>query len=44
MPEKILIIDDEEKLRSLLARIVRLEGYTVVEAGHLNAACKIRFA
>src|SRR6185436_20518655 len=41
MPEKILIIDDEEKLRSLLARIVRLEGYTVAEAGNLKAARKI---
>ena len=29
---KILIIDDEEKLRALLARIIRLEGLTVLEA------------
>jgi two-component system, NtrC family, response regulator len=29
----ILIIDDEEKLRSLIARIVRPEGFMVVEAG-----------
>jgi DNA-binding NtrC family response regulator len=29
----ILIIDDEEKIRSLLARILKGEGYTVQEAG-----------
>ena len=29
----VLIIDDEEKLRSLLSRIINLEGYTVIEAG-----------
>lgn len=28
----LLIIDDEEKLRKLLARILSLEGYTVLEA------------
>jgi len=28
----VLIIDDEEKLRTLLARIIRLEGLTVLEA------------
>ncbi|HET8828409.1 MAG TPA: sigma-54 dependent transcriptional regulator [Pelobium sp.] len=32
MPAKILIIDDEEKLRNLLGRIVKLEGYEVKEA------------
>jgi len=30
---QILVIDDEAALRSLLARILRLEGYTVDEAG-----------
>ena len=29
---KILIIDDEEQLRKLLARIIGLEGYEVAEA------------
>ncbi|MEO8763119.1 MAG: sigma-54 dependent transcriptional regulator [Ginsengibacter sp.] len=38
---KILIIDDEEKLRSLMSRIIKLEGYTVFEAGNLKAAVKI---
>jgi DNA-binding NtrC family response regulator len=33
----VLIIDDEEKLRSLLARIIRLEGFTVFEAPALRA-------
>jgi DNA-binding NtrC family response regulator len=38
---KVLVIDDEENLRSLLARIVQLEGYAVTEAGHARAALKI---
>lgn len=29
---KILIIDDEEQLRRLMARIIGLEGYEVAEA------------
>jgi DNA-binding NtrC family response regulator len=37
----ILIIDDEEKLRNLLSRIIKLEGYTVSEAGTFKAAVKI---
>ncbi|MEO8770365.1 MAG: sigma-54 dependent transcriptional regulator [Ferruginibacter sp.] len=41
MPAKILIVDDEEKLRSLLKRIVALEGHVVSEAGNLKAAYKI---
>jgi DNA-binding NtrC family response regulator len=41
MPGKILIIDDEEKLRSLLKRIVGLEGYAVSEAANLKAAFKV---
>jgi two-component system NtrC family response regulator len=38
--ETILIIDDEEKLRSLLARIAGLEGYTVVQAGSVKEGLK----
>lgn len=41
MQGKILIVDDEEKLRSLLKRIVGLEGYTVTEAANLKAAFKL---
>jgi DNA-binding NtrC family response regulator len=37
----VLIIDDEEKLRALLARIIRLEGHTVVEAETLKAGGKL---
>ena len=37
---KVLIIDDEEKLRTLLARLLKLEGYTIVEAGNLKTANK----
>lgn len=38
---KILIIDDEEKLRSLLARLLRLEDYMVLEADNLKHALKV---
>ncbi len=37
----ILLIDDEEKLRSLLSRIIRLEGFTVLEAATIKAGQKI---
>lgn len=36
----ILIIDDEEKLRSLLARILDLEGYQIFEAPNAKTALK----
>ena len=32
MKEQILIIDDEEKLRVLLAKIIALEGFEVSQA------------
>lgn len=38
---KILIIDDEENLRKLLARIIGLEGFTVLESGNAKAGLKI---
>ncbi len=37
---KVLIIDDEEKLRSLLARLIKLEGFSVIEASTLKQAFK----
>lgn len=37
---KLLIIDDEEKLRGLLARILTLEGFEVIEAGTAKAGLK----
>ncbi len=37
---KILIVDDEEQLRSLLSRIIALEGFAVSEAGNLKTALK----
>ncbi|SFD45776.1 DNA-binding transcriptional response regulator, NtrC family, contains REC, AAA-type ATPase, and a Fis-type DNA-binding domains [Chitinophaga sp. CF118] len=37
----VLIIDDEEKLRSLMKRIITLEGYNVLETGTLKAAQKL---
>ncbi|WP_163401373.1 sigma-54-dependent transcriptional regulator [Flavobacterium fluviatile] len=40
MTHTILIIDDEEKLRSLLARIVKSEGFEVFEAKDLKSGFK----
>jgi two-component system, NtrC family, response regulator len=40
-PASILLVDDEAKLRSLLARILSLEGYRVLEAGDARTAWKI---
>jgi two-component system NtrC family response regulator len=37
---KILIVDDEEKLRSLLARIISLEGFEVIQVGDCKTALK----
>lgn len=36
----VLIIDDEEKLRALLARILRAEGFDVLEAGDCKSGLK----
>lgn len=41
MLARILIIDDEEKLRQLLARIIRLEGFEVMEAGTAQAGLQL---
>lgn len=41
MVGNILLIDDEENLRKLLSRIIRLEGFTVHEAATLKAGWKI---
>lgn len=40
MANTILIIDDEEKLRALTARIIALEGFEVLEAGDGEAGLK----
>ncbi|MEG0815722.1 MAG: sigma-54 dependent transcriptional regulator [Mucinivorans sp.] len=37
---KILIIDDEPQIRTLLARIISLEGYEVIQAENLTVATK----
>lgn len=37
---KILIIDDEEKLRQLMARIIALEGFEVLQAGDCKSGLK----
>lgn len=36
----ILIIDDEEKLRTLLSRIISLEGFEVIQAGNAKLALR----
>ncbi|CAG4993173.1 Regulatory protein AtoC [Dyadobacter sp. CECT 9275] len=41
MTKRILIIDDEAKLRGLLARIIQLEGFEVLEAGDIRSGLKI---
>ena len=41
MPGTILLIDDEEKLRGLLKRIITLEGFTIYEAPDLKAGMKL---
>lgn len=38
--KKVLIIDDEEKLRTLLARIISLEGFDVLQAADFRTALK----
>ncbi len=38
--KKVLIIDDEEKLRTLLARIISLEGFEVVQAPDATSGLK----
>lgn len=38
---KILIIDDEPQIRTLLARIVSLEGYEVAQAENIKTAVKL---
>ncbi len=37
---KVLIVDDEEKLRNLLARIISLEGFEVIQAADCKSALK----
>jgi len=37
----ILVIDDEEKLRSLLKRLIALEGYKVYDTGTLTVATQL---
>lgn len=41
MKATVLVIDDEEKLRSLLKRIMTLEGFRVLEAETLKSAGKL---
>jgi len=38
--KKVLIIDDEEKLRTLLSRIISLEGFEVLQASDCKTALK----
>ncbi|MGV3458984.1 MAG: sigma-54-dependent transcriptional regulator [Flavobacterium sp.] len=38
--KRVLVIDDEEKLRSLMARILKLEGFEIFEAGNCRSGLK----
>lgn len=38
--DKVLIIDDEEKLRTLLSKIISLEGFEVFQAGDIKSGLK----
>ncbi len=40
MLKKILIIDDADKLRTLLSRIISLEGFEVLQANDCNSGLK----
>ncbi|MEG1935060.1 MAG: response regulator, partial [Rikenellaceae bacterium] len=37
---KVLVIDDEPQIRTLLARIISLEGYDVLQAENLKIAVR----
>lgn len=37
---KVLIIDDEEKIRNLLSKIISLEGFEVLQAGDIKSGLK----
>ena len=36
----VIIIDDEENLRKLLARVIELEGYSVIQAASIKEGLK----
>ena len=40
MNATVLIIDDEDKLRNLLSRIIKSEGFDVLEAADCKTALK----
>nr|WP_036692326.1 sigma-54 dependent transcriptional regulator [Pedobacter glucosidilyticus] len=40
MLRKVLLIDDEDKLRTLMARIITLEGFEVIQAADCKTALK----
>lgn len=37
-PETILLVEDDERIRSLTAEVLQIEGYGVVEAGDAESA------
>ena len=40
MNGQVLIIDDEEKLRSLMTKVISLEGFEVVQAGDCKSGLR----
>src|SRR5436309_749942 len=41
MTRQVLVVDDEPMLRNLLSRLLRMEGYDVIEAGDGAAALDV---
>src|SRR5581483_3698666 len=41
MPSTVLILEDENKFRGLLSRIIEVEGYTVLQAQSSRAGLKL---
>lgn len=41
MKKTILVVDDEPELRRLLSRLLKMEGYTVLEAGDGDSALRV---
>ncbi len=39
--KKILLVEDEEAVRSLVRGVLQSKGYTVLEAGHGHEALRI---
>ena len=41
MADTILVVDDDDPVRVMLARLLRTQGYTVLQAAHADAARQV---